>query len=123
MSDVRVILDHNAIQGVEKKAYQALGMTAKVLQDEIRDEEVIPMDTGHLSGEAFFVDTTTEMKGYVRMIFQTPYARRLYFHPEFHFRKGYHANAQGLWIKPWQNGGKYEKRPQEIFAKILKRYF
>lgn len=127
----KVVLKHAVIKGIEQKAYKALGMTAKVLQDEIRDEQVIPRDTGHLEGEGFVVDTSTEMKGYVRMIYQVPYARRLYFHPEYNFHQepwvdskgnthGANANAQGLWMRHWLEGGKYEDRPQEIFTKILK---
>lgn len=117
----QVILDKIAIKAVEKKAYKCLGMTAKILQDDIRQAQVIPRDTGVLQNEGFFVDTSTENKGYVRMKFQTPYARRLYFHPEYKFRTDKNPNAQGLWLRHWQKGGKYQKRPQQIFELLLKK--
>ena len=65
----QVILDKSAIKGIEQKAYKCLGMTAILLQGEIRNEMVIPRAGGNLQGEAFHVDTTTEQKGYVRMEF------------------------------------------------------
>lgn len=116
----QVILDQNAIKNIERKAFKCLGMTAKVLQDDIRQAQVVPRDLGTLQGEAFLADTSTEQKGYVTLKFQTPYARRLYFHPEYNFRTDQNPNAQGMWLKPWMKGGKYQNRPQEILEKLLK---
>ena len=118
----QVILDHAAIKGIEKKAYKCLGLTAKVLQDDIREAQVVPRDKGTLQGEGFKVDTSTEAQGYVRLRFTPPYSRRLYFHPEYNFRTDENPHAQGLWLRHWQKGGQYEKRPAEIFEKLLKRY-
>lgn len=115
-----VILDKSAIKGIEQKAYSCLGKTAKVLQDEIRQEMVVPRDTGNLQNEAFHVDTSTEQKGYVRLSFNAPYARRLYYHPEYNFRTDQNPNAQGLWLRHWQKKGKHAKRPKEIFESLLK---
>ena len=115
-----VILDKSAIQGIERKCLRCLGKTAKVLQGEIRNSMVVPRDTGHLQNEAFHVDTTTEMQGYVRMSFNTPYARRLYFHPEYNFRTDQNPSAQGLWLRHWQKGGDRENRPKEIFEALVK---
>lgn len=126
-----VILDKSAIKGIEQKAYSCLGKTAKTLQDEIREEMVIPRAEGNLQGEAFHVDTSTEQKGYVRMSFNAPYARRLYYHPEYKFHKSPwtdskgnsyegNPNAQGLWLRHWQKKGKHAKRPKEIFEGLLK---
>lgn len=117
----KVILDQSAIKGIEKKAYKYLGMTAKVLQGDIRQAMVIPRDTGNLQGEGFYVDTTTESKGYVRMRFTPPYSRRLYYHPEYNFRTDKNPNAQGQWLRHWLKGGKYESRPKEIFEELLKK--
>lgn len=116
-----VILDKSAIKGIEQKAYKCLGKTAKVLQDDIRQAMVVPRDTGNLQNEAFHVDTTTEQKGYVRLSFNAPYARRLYYHPEYNFRTDKNPDAQGLWLRHWQAKGKYAKRPQEILSEFLKR--
>ena len=33
----------------------------------------------------------------------TPYARRLYFHPEYNFKRGNNANAGGKWFDSFLN--------------------
>lgn len=119
-NDAKVVLNQAAIKGIEQKALKCLGLTAKVLQDDIRQVQVVPRDTGNLQGEAFTVDTSREQNGIVSMRFMTPYARRLYFHPEYDFKTDENPFAQGLWLKPWLKGGMYAQRPQEIFTKLLK---
>lgn len=125
--------DKNGLKHVDASIAKALEMSARELQDDIREEQVIPRMDGTLSGEAFSIDDKQSKQGIVRMTFSTPYARRLYFHPEYHFKtapwvdsdgKSHdgNPNAQGEWMRLWMVGGKYEKRPSEIFAKILKRF-
>lgn len=128
--DVQVVLDHSAINQVGRYSDKALLATAEKLQDEIRNAQVIPRMDGTLSGEAFVIEDLTQFKGYVRMWFQTPYARRLYFHPEYKFHhepwedsKGKHdgnPNAQGMWLKPWIDG-RFSGRPKLIYRRMLER--
>ena len=113
----RVILNKSAIKGIERKALDCLGITAEVLQDEIREAQVIPRDTGNLQNEGFVVDTSAQQRGTVRLRFTPPYARRLYYHLS-HVKN---PNSQGLWLKSWMKGGQYEKRPAQIFEELLKR--
>lgn len=121
MSSITIHIDKKAVRAIEEQANRALTLTAHVLQDEIREEMIVPRDTGHLQNEAFFVDSTEESRGRVRLVFSTPYARRLYYHPEYNFRRDKNPNAQGLWLRPWQRGGIYQNRPQEIFEAILQK--
>ena len=121
MSDVKVILDTSALAKIDKQIERALALTGKTLQDDIRQEMIVPRDTGNLQGEAFYVDDKKAGKGIVSLRFSTPYARRLYYHPEYNFRTDENPNAQGLWLRPWLNGGKYQKRPQQIFEELLKK--
>ena len=112
--------DNAGLRKIDKALADALAKGAYVLQDEIREAQVVPRDIGTLQGEAFTVDTTEANKGYVRLSFDTPYARRLYYHPEYNFRKDENPNAQGMWMRHWLKGGKHEGRMAEIVAKILK---
>lgn len=82
----------------------ALVQTAEKLMDEVREAQVMPRDTGHLQGDATSVDTSQSRSGTVSLVTQTPYARRLYFHPEYDFRKDRNPNAQGRWLEPWISG-------------------
>lgn len=113
--------DKAGLKSIDNSIIQALEMTADVLQDDIREAQVVPRALGTLQNEAFKVDRSQSIKGVVSLVFNTPYARRLYFHPEYHFRTDKNPHAQGMWMKPWLPGGKFQKRPAEIFAGILKR--
>lgn len=121
MSEVK--LDPNAVKGIEKKAQNALAKTAYVLQDEIRQAQVIPRDTGHLQNEGFIVDLSDLSKGIVRLGHSgdVPYALRLYLHPEFNFRTDKNPNARGMWFAPWLKHGEKSTRVREIFEELLKR--
>jgi hypothetical protein len=128
----KIVWDKQGLNKIDSAMEKALKASADTLQNEIRNEQVIPRMDGTLSGEGFKVDKKSAGKGVVRFTFNTPYARRLYFHPEYHFHhapwsdsRGNHdgnPNAQGEWMVHWMEGGKYEDRPAEIFAETLKRF-
>ena len=126
-----IVWDKKGLKHIDDALARALGLSGHLLQDDIREAQVIPRMDGTLSGEAFTVDDSTAKKGYIRFTFSTPYARRLYFHPEYHFhhepwvdkdgnRHDGNPNAQGLWMEPWMDGGIYANRPSQILAKVLK---
>jgi hypothetical protein len=100
---------------------KALEMTAEALHTEVVQAQVMPRDTGHLQNESTFVDYSKSKSGLVSLISQTPYARRLYFHPEFNFRKVENPNAQGEWLEPWISGDKKEWC-SETFKKFYKQF-
>ena len=85
---------------------QALEMAAEAVHTDIVQAQVMPRDTGHLQNESTFVDYSQSKSGTVTLISQTPYARRLYFHPEYNFRKTENENAQGKWLEHWIDGEK-----------------
>lgn len=127
----RIIWDKKGLKHVDDAMARALGISGHLLQDDIREAQVIPRMDGTLSGEAFTVNDKTAKQGYIRFTFSTPYARRLYFHPEYHFHKAPwvdksgkshdgNPNAQGYWMEPWFEGGIHEKRPSQILAMVLK---
>ena len=65
----------------------ALKQTAEQMLEDVRDEQVIPRDSSHLQGDGTVVDESQAKSGTVSIVSQTPYARRLYYHPEYNFRK------------------------------------
>lgn len=69
---------------------------------ELLDSEVlkssnvfIPMDSVELMRSS--LRSTNFGSG--RIIWDTPYARRLYYNPEYNFSKDKNVNAQGLWYE------------------------
>lgn len=109
------------IERLTDAAVEALEQTAEALHTEIVQEQVVPRDTGTLQGEAFFVDDSQSSKGKVTLVHSTPYARRLYFHPEYKFQKHENPNAKGKWFEDWQPGGKYEEFAEEAFIELYRR--
>ena len=63
----------------------ALEQTAEALHDEVKQAQVMPFDTGNLIDNTF-ADYTYSKIGRARIVSTTRYARRLYFHPEYHFQ-------------------------------------
>ena len=121
MKEVEITIDWRKFGELNDKMKDALVETMGELQDRIREEQVIPRDTGALQGVKFFVDDSMRDAGIVMLVNEGPYARRLYYHPEYNFRQDKNKNAQGMWFSLWQRGGYYEKEPQEIFERIMKK--
>lgn len=110
----------------------ALKKTAEALHTEVVQAQVVPRDTGRLQNEAMFVDMTNARDGSVSIVHTTPYARRLYFHPEYNFNQtGYtdktgvyhegNINAKGKWFEDWMPGGSDEEFAQKAFAAFLRK--
>lgn len=116
-----VKLNMATIERLTDAAVVALEQTAEALHTEIVQAQVVPRDTGTLQGEAFFVDDSQSSKGKVSLVHSTPYARRLYFHPEYKFQKHENPNAKGLWFEDWEPGGKYEEFAEEAFVELYRR--
>ena len=111
----------NVIGGIEQAAQNALVKTAEALHTEIVQAEIVPRDTGALQNEKFFVDDRKKASGKAELVFEGPYARRLYYHPEYNFQTYENYFAQGEWLTPWLPGGISEDFAREAYAAMLKR--
>ena len=117
----RVRLNRSQINLLERAQVQALEETAELLHSEVTQAQVFPRDTGALQDESTFVDYSQSSEGKVTIVSSTPYARRLYFHPEYKFQKTANPNAKGKWYEDWLPGGKYANFCAEAFAQIYRR--
>lgn len=128
------------IQQLNQAAVKALEQTAGALHTEVVQAQVVPRRDGALQGESFFVDTSESQNGKVTLVHATPYARRLYYHPEYNFhtgpweeewtdREGKHhhvkhdgnPNAKGKWLEDWLPGGSEADFVPETFKKLYKK--
>ncbi len=116
-----VKMNMGAIRKLTKASITALEQTAEDLHTEIVQAQVMPRDTGTLQNESTFVDYRKSNSGTASLVSTTPYARRLYYHPEYHFDKGENPNAKGRWYEDWLPKGKEEDFCEETFAKLYKR--
>ena len=109
------------IRQLTQAAVAALELTAEALHTEVVQAQVFPFDTGNLQNESTFVDTSESAKGKVTLVSSTPYARRLYYHPEFHFQKEENTNARGEWYEDWLPGGSEENFAVDAFKRFYKK--
>lgn len=94
--------------------------TCDALKSDLQDSQTIPFDTGALQNTKMFVNKRNVEKGVVSIGNEGPYARRLYFHPEYNFRTDKNPNAGGMWFEPYLNGNK-NMMPQILFTKFVKK--
>lgn len=113
---VNVIMNRRALAQLSKVQQQALEMTAEAVKTDLVTSAVIPKQTGELERSSFIEIE----KNVAHIIFDTPYARRLYWHPEYDFRQDKNANAQGKWMEAYHSGDK-QKWVQDAYKKFLKQ--
>lgn len=75
---------------------------------------------GNLQNESTFLDCGNSSNGKITIVSNTPYARRLYYHPEYNFDKGENPNAKGHWYEDWEKGGKKAEFAPKAFKKFYK---
>ena len=109
------------INQLTEAAVKALEMTGEALHTEVVQAQVMPFDTGHLEEDATFVDYSESKNGKVTLVSSTPYARRLYYHPEYDFQKDETPFAGGKWFEPWLPGGISEDFCHRAFKKFYKK--
>ena len=111
----RVELNVSVLNALDNAQYEALAMTADATLTELRDRQTMPFDTGNLQNDSTFVDDS--QKTTVSIVSSTPYARRLYFHPEYNYRRGNNASAGGKWFESFFN----DDFIANAYAKLLKQ--
>lgn len=129
----KVTINRQKVKQLTKGAVKALGITGEALLADIVSKQVMPFgdsaehggDThqgGTLQNEGTFVDHKDDANGKVNIISNTPYARRLYYHPEYNFRTKDNPNAGGKWFDPWLKGGRYQNYCTHAYKKFYKQY-
>ena len=111
----RVELNVSVLNMLDNAQFEALAQTADATLTELRDRQVMPFDTGNLQNDSTFVDDSQRDK--VSIVSSTPYARRLYFHPEYNYRRGNNASAGGKWFESFLN----DDFIVSAYAKLLKQ--
>lgn len=116
--EVNIKLDNQKIAKLEEAYLKALEMTAEAILSDIRTSAVVPKDTGELERSGF-VDLSDIKNAIARIVFDTPYARRLYWHPEYNFRTDKNVNAKGKWMEDYLSGEK-KQFVIDTYSKFLK---
>lgn len=117
----KVTINRAKIRQLNQAAIAALEQTGEALHTEVVQAQVMPRDTGALQNESIFVDTSKSNQGKVSIVSSTPYARRLYYHPEYNFQHTENPNANGKWLEDWLPGGKNEGFCEKAFKRLYRR--
>ena len=93
--------------------------TADALKTDVTEKQVVPKETGNLEGSAMVDDTEPES---YTLSYTTPYAERLYTHPELNFRTDKNPHARGKWLEDWIDGPR-RKWLNDAFQKFVDEEF
>ena len=121
---IKVTMNSAALTQILNAQIQTAEMTAQEMLNRTRNAQVMPFDTGTMQNEGVgigsTVDNSKSRQGIISIVTDTPYARRLYYHPEYHFNTSKNANAQGEWWEPYLKGAK-AKEPVQLFMQFYRR--
>ena len=118
--NIKVTMDNAKLRQLERAAAIALEKTAEAVKTEVINAQVMPFDTGTMQNTGMNVETAKSGRGEVSINVDTPYARRVYYHPEINFQTVNNPNARGEWFEPWING-EHKDFAQNAFNKLYKK--
>lgn len=120
MPRVEIKLDLGRIGQISRAAQDAALETVGALRGEVVTAQVMPFDTGNMQNTDTSVNQHVDGDEiHTQLNTDTPYARRLYHHPEYNFQDGNNHNAQGEWLRHWLPGGDLEGFVPDIFKKRM----
>nr|DAO93974.1 MAG TPA: Minor capsid protein [Caudoviricetes sp.] len=117
----KIKLNLPVLKQLDTAQQTALRNTTDALLRQIKNSQVMPFDTGNLQNESTFADYANLAEGETKIVSSTPYARRLYFHPEYNFSREKNIAAGGKWLAPWLKGGARQNFCQKAFARFYKQ--
>ncbi|MGP1505178.1 MAG: hypothetical protein ACTTIR_06120 [Eggerthia catenaformis] len=121
MTRAKVKLNIPQINALNNLVIQSLEKTGEALKGEVINDQVMPFDSGNLQNESMFVDYSESNKGIVSIVSSSPYARRLYYHPEYNFNHSNNSNAKGKWFDDYQENGRKKDFCTKAFKNFLKK--
>lgn len=118
-ADSTVRINSGLINRITAAKVTALEQTAEALHTDLVQSQTMPRRSGTLQNTQTFVDYRNSQKGSCTIVSSTPYARRLYFHPEYNFSKAENPDAGGKWFEPYIEGEKKDFARQ-VFKERMK---
>lgn len=119
--DSVVRINAPVIKDLNNKVNLALAKTGEALHTKVVQDQVMPRDTGQLQNIKTFVDLTEQNSGKVSLVTEGPYARRLYYHPEYNFKHTENPNAKGRWLDDYMSGGSKQNFIPAAFKRLLQK--
>lgn len=117
----KIKLNMPAVKQLDRAKQQALEQTGDALLKQVKNTQVMPFDTSILQNDSTAVDYSQSANGVVKIVSSTPYARRLYFHPEYNFSRKENIAAGGKWFTPWLEGGTRQNFCSRAFVRFYRK--
>ena len=115
-----VTIDASWAKDFEQAVMRAAEKAIDATLSEVRSAQVMPYDTGDMQNVDTYTDTRKTRDGVLmRIITDSPQARRLYFHPKYNFQTVNNPNAGAEWFKPWTDKGQNKDFTRGVFEKYL----
>lgn len=115
---IQTKLNHKNINAICKDMNNVLFETADAIKSDLLRSQTMPFYSGELQNRSTYVDKSKSSKGRVSIVSDTPYARRIYYHPEYNFRTDKNPNAGAMWFQPYIDGNK-KALCRNVFKRIL----
>lgn len=119
MANYKYKVNMNGVAAIHKQLTTAVEQTAEATVGDLKASQTLPYNVGTLDLSTTWSRDSAKV-GVVSISSNTPYARRLYFHPEYNFRKTNNRNAGARWFDPYINGDKKEF-VKKTFLKFAKK--
>ena len=116
----KIKLNAPKIKQLDRAAITSLEKTISALHTEVVNAQVIPFKSGNMQNDNTYEDYSNSKQGKVSLNTSTPYARRMYFHPEYNFSKEENPNDRGNWYEPWTTG-KEKDFCKKAFSQFYKK--
>lgn len=117
----KIKLNMPVVKQLDRAKQQALEQTGDALLTRVKNKQVMPFDTSILQDDSTAVDYSQSAKGIVKIVSDTPYARRLYFHPEYNFSRKENIAAGGKWFAQWLEGGTRQNFCSRAFVRLYRK--
>ena len=118
-----VTINQAKIQKIEQAKNKALYKTMDTLKTDVVQSQVMPFDTGTMQNNMYVTRPRLQGRSEVSLVTRTtPYAQRLYYHPEYNFQKTNNPHAQGKWLEEYISGSKKDfclNTFMEMFRRLL----
>lgn len=115
----KVTINKTRVKQLQKAQITALEKTAEAIHTNLVQSQTMPFGIGTLQNDSTFADLSESNKGHASLVSSTPYARRLYFHPEYDFSTDENPNAGAQWYEPYLEGG----TKADYASKVYKRFY
>lgn len=120
MKLTEVKLNFTNLNAIDALVQSCLEGTVRAVHEDLQQSQTMPLDTGELQDKSTFIDISKLRKGEAGIVSDTPYARRLYHHPEYNFNQENNPHAGGEWFEPYISGVKKDYA-QKVFEHLMKK--